>query len=266
MAGYIPAGKKWSKWLTNPGFMLILRLFLGCTFLVSGISKLFNQADFVSAVVGYNLLPHVLAVFYGSVLPWVELLIGILLSFGWLVKLASGISLAMVVSFIVASIQAIIMAHFNSNCGCFGNLINMGHTTSLALNIAMLCASLHLLLTTKFSGLKTCQGKLAILKLVHSVFPYASKVVPVILAITVATPTTFFLPGGHEAQASSSVIINTPKSPLYTQINDAFESGKKAFLYFYREGCHYCEEQAPIIDKPGAGLLSRSGVRTFRRQ
>jgi fibro-slime domain-containing protein len=248
MAGYLFEYRKLRKSFTNPWFMLGLRLFLGLIFLVSATLKLLNQADFISTVVGYNLLPNGLAVFYGSVLPWLELLIGILLVFGWLVKLASGMSLAMLVSFMVANIYAIMVAQFDVNCGCFGSSINMGHTASLSLDIAMLLTSLHLLLKTGLSRSKPRAGQSSILRLNRSIFLYASKVIPVVLAIAIVTPATLFLPGGNEAQAKSSQIITSSITPLRAQINNALESGKKAFLYFYREGCHYCEGQAPIIN------------------
>ena len=49
------------------------------TFLVFGAIKLSDMSGFVDSVVSYNILPEWLARAYAWVLPWVEVVIGILL-------------------------------------------------------------------------------------------------------------------------------------------------------------------------------------------
>ena len=42
---------------------------------------------------------------------------------------------------------------------------------------------------------------------------------------------------------------NVHEVPLDLRIEVSLKAGKPAFLYFYSDGCHICQQQKPVIDK-----------------
>jgi uncharacterized membrane protein YphA (DoxX/SURF4 family) len=112
--------RAWSL-LGNPYLLLALRLIVGLTLIFSAAGKLPHQAEFVRAVQAHGLLPSVLADLYGSALPWLELLMGTFLVLGLFTRFAAGVTLLMVVSFLVANGTAVFSRERVSDtaCGCF---------------------------------------------------------------------------------------------------------------------------------------------------
>ncbi len=101
--------------------LLALRLIVGLTLLFSAVGALPNQAEFAGAVQAHGLLPGLLANVYGSVLPWLELAMGVLLVVGLFTRFAAGVTLLMVISFLVANGTAVYqnVKNWDSVCGCF---------------------------------------------------------------------------------------------------------------------------------------------------
>lgn len=60
----------------------IFRYSLGVVFAYTSVGKLLNHKVFIATVIGYQVLPAYWARQLGLVLPWVELLIGLLLLAG----------------------------------------------------------------------------------------------------------------------------------------------------------------------------------------
>ncbi|MDD5703149.1 MAG: DoxX family membrane protein, partial [Dehalococcoidales bacterium] len=98
--------------------MLFLRLTLGGIFIAASLGKISNPDNFVSLVTSYNILPENLAQLFGVFLPWIELIIGSLLILGVFSRLASGISMALTASFIVANFCSLACGT-GASCGCF---------------------------------------------------------------------------------------------------------------------------------------------------
>ena len=89
--------KSWLVW-TRLG----LRLLPGGVFLLSSVSKLPHHTEFEAVVKDYDLLPDALAAAYANALPWVELLVGVYLVLGMLVRPAAVLAVLMGLSFLVA--------------------------------------------------------------------------------------------------------------------------------------------------------------------
>ncbi|MFC2063068.1 DoxX family protein [Chloroflexota bacterium] len=136
--------------INNQYVLLGTRLILGTTFILAGAGKLPEMARFVDVVTGWGLLPWGLAQVYGTILPWLELIVGIFLVLGLLPRLAAGVIILMVISFIVANGTAVV-GHEFSECACFGGLILIKKTDALAIDIAII--SMAILLLFKGSGL-----------------------------------------------------------------------------------------------------------------
>lgn len=131
--------------LQNAYVHLALRLFLGVTFIVSAVTKLPMRTDFINMVKGYNMLPDSLASVYGAALPWLELLIGVFLVLGILVRFGSLGTLLISATFMVANIGAIVQG--KEQCGtCFGEAFPLAAPAALALDCVMIAAALVLLI------------------------------------------------------------------------------------------------------------------------
>lgn len=130
--------------LKNSYTHLSLRLFLGVTFIVSAVTKLPMRTDFIDMVKGYNMLPDSLASAYGTVLPWLELLIGVFLVLGILVRFSALGTFLISATFMAANIGAIVQG--KEQCGtCFGESFPLAAPAALALDCFMLAAAAVLL-------------------------------------------------------------------------------------------------------------------------
>lgn len=130
--------------LKNAYLQLALRLFMGVTFIVSAVTKLPMRTDFIDMVKGYNMLPDSLASAYGAALPWLELLIGVFLVLGILVRFGALGSLLISATFMVANIGAIVQG--KEQCGtCFGEAFPLAAPAALGLDCVMMAAAVVLL-------------------------------------------------------------------------------------------------------------------------
>ncbi len=130
---------------SNNNANLVLRIFLGGTFVLSSESKLPHHTEFVEVVKDYDLLPEMLSSAYGNALPWVELLIGVYLLLAILVRPSAFIALLMGISFMVANITAV--ARGDEYCGsCFGELVTIPVGQAVAFDVFILIAALCLVL------------------------------------------------------------------------------------------------------------------------
>ncbi len=120
---------------------------LGGTLIFSAVGALPHQAEFVGAVQAHGLLPGLLADIYGSILPWLELLVGLLLLAGLFTRFAAGVTLLMVVSFLVANGTAVYhdVKNWDTACGCF-HWVTVKTGDALIIDVVLIiCAVLVLL-------------------------------------------------------------------------------------------------------------------------
>ncbi len=101
------------KWRT------IFRWFLGLLFLWAAVSKLANPTEFLGSIYAYRFpLPKATLQFAAVVLPWIELLCGLLLLTDTWTESALACALGMLAIFIVATGQAW-ARRLSISCGCF---------------------------------------------------------------------------------------------------------------------------------------------------
>ena len=108
--------------LGNRKLTFILRAVLGLTFLVFGASKLPNLAGFADTVVKYKVLPESLAVPYGYILPWMELIIGICLILGLGLKFVAPAAILIIASLIAGTAGTLYLFGTRGPCGCLPGL------------------------------------------------------------------------------------------------------------------------------------------------
>ena len=109
------------KILANNYLLLLLRLFLGFVFLYAAVEKISDPESFARAVNNYKLLPLFSINVFATVLPWIELIAGLLLIFGIVVKENSFIISALLAVFIIVIIISLFRG-LDINCGCFGTV------------------------------------------------------------------------------------------------------------------------------------------------
>lgn len=107
------------KFLLHPAVQFIARLILGGVFIYASIDKILHPGDFAKAVANYKVLTSpVLINLVGVILPWCELLAGVLLIVRVWAKGAWTVLTGLTAVFIV--LIAVTMARgIDVNCGCF---------------------------------------------------------------------------------------------------------------------------------------------------
>lgn len=126
--------------------LLNCRFILGAIFILAAAAKLPKQAQFINVVTGMGLLPEELARAYGLVLPWLELAVGICLVTGLFSRITAGLSILMIISFIVANGTGVYV-HKQTHCPCFGGgLVLIKTSDALVLDIIMVAMALPVLL------------------------------------------------------------------------------------------------------------------------
>lgn len=101
-----------------PWISTAARLGLAAVFLVAGATKVGDLAGSARAVNAYRLMPFEAAKIVGAVLPFVEIMLGLLLLAGIAVRLSAGIAATLLVIFIAGIVSAWARG-LRIDCGCF---------------------------------------------------------------------------------------------------------------------------------------------------
>jgi uncharacterized membrane protein YphA (DoxX/SURF4 family) len=97
------------------------RIVLGGVFILSGVGKLLEpREEFLGVVRAFDLLPHSIDFIYAALLPWVELVAGVLLALGLFRRVAASVILLALLSFFIALDHAQNSPEVLAACGCFG--------------------------------------------------------------------------------------------------------------------------------------------------
>ena len=101
-------------------FSVASRLLLCVTFIWASIHKISFPYDFAMQVATYQILPLYLVNLQAIILPWLELIVGVLIIVGIWTRPASLITCGLNVMFIVAIAMAL-SADLHLQCGCFAS-------------------------------------------------------------------------------------------------------------------------------------------------
>ena len=91
---------------------------LGIIFIYSSLDKLQHPADFAQAVHNYQILPAIGVNLFAVVLPWMELICGILLVIG-IYKRGSLLIINVLLTAFFAAIAVTLFRGLEIGCGCF---------------------------------------------------------------------------------------------------------------------------------------------------
>lgn len=131
--------KGWISKLVGNGYViLVCRLLLGATFLLSAIGKLVDiEAYSVDAVYNFGILPLWLARPAGLIMPFIELGIALGLIFGVLTRLSAlGDSILSVIFFLV-KLHVLFIQGRHIDCGCFGAIMETMASVTIYMDIPM---------------------------------------------------------------------------------------------------------------------------------
>jgi len=106
---------------------LVVRLAVGIIWIWASLSKIGDPRTFVRAVRAYKATPEWLSQAIGYGLPMLELILGVLLVIGLIVRYAAAVSAALYVVFLIGIIQAAARG-IKLECGCFGGGGSTAHT------------------------------------------------------------------------------------------------------------------------------------------
>jgi uncharacterized membrane protein YphA (DoxX/SURF4 family) len=108
-----------NKILSNKYLLLASRVVIGFIFLYAGMEKIVDAGGFASAVNNYKLLPFFTVNIFALILPWIEVVSGLLLILGIKSK-ENAFILTLLLSVFVAVIAISLLRGLNIDCGCFG--------------------------------------------------------------------------------------------------------------------------------------------------
>ncbi len=145
------------KFFSNKYFQIILRLIIGGIFVYASYDKLLNQEEFSKAIYNYKFLPEVFINIFAIVIPYIELIAGLLLIFGIFKQGSSFIIIMLLVMFIIALTQAYARG-LDINCACFelnNKLENVEQKSDILLriieDILLLSASIIIFINSKIT-------------------------------------------------------------------------------------------------------------------
>ena len=105
--------------LFGVGLGLLARVLVGTVWVVAGVLKLPAPEDNVRVVRAYDLLPEGIVPVVGHGLPVLEILVGLCLLLGLLTRVAAGMSMLLLVAFVVG-VGSAWARGLSIECGCFG--------------------------------------------------------------------------------------------------------------------------------------------------
>lgn len=104
----------------NKLFLLIFRYVLGFIFIYASIEKIYDPQEFATAIARYDLIPNYLINFLSVLIPWIELVCGFGLIFGYYLKENAIIYLVLMTVFTLLVLISMIRG-LDISCGCFGS-------------------------------------------------------------------------------------------------------------------------------------------------
>jgi uncharacterized membrane protein YphA (DoxX/SURF4 family) len=127
-------------------WLLALRLILGLTFIIAGLSKLRAREDLARTVIRYGILPSGLAPLVATWLPRFELATGLLLVLGLVGRVAAALAALALAVFTVGAIVNLLRGRA-IDCGCFGpTRIKRVTWRTVARNVLLIGAAVALVL------------------------------------------------------------------------------------------------------------------------
>jgi len=128
--------------LTSPWLALVFRLYLGGIFVYASIYKINYPAEFAETVASYQIVPYFAVNLMAAVLPWIELISGVLLIIGIRTRSAIVILMALLAVFTLA-IAITLARDVPIGCGCFHTIEDPISWKTLVRDLIWLAMAVH---------------------------------------------------------------------------------------------------------------------------
>ncbi|MCP2520175.1 DoxX family membrane protein [Candidatus Aminicenantes bacterium AC-335-A11] len=128
-------------------FILAIRILVGLIFIFSGITKIINPLGFAQDIQNYQIVPEFISFWTALILPWLELICGIFLLTGILVRGSSFWISSMLFVFILLIISVLVRGQ-EIDCGCFGFIGHKVDWTLLLQDLILFSLSLTILVSS----------------------------------------------------------------------------------------------------------------------
>jgi uncharacterized membrane protein YphA (DoxX/SURF4 family) len=134
--------------IANSKIQFLFRLILGAVFIWAGVVKIAAPLDFAQDVANYQFFPEAVSFFLALILPWIEVLCGLLIIAGLMTRSSALILSVLLVGFL--GLIVITMARgIDVECGCFGSLGRKVDFKLLLTDVGLLFLSLNVLFYRK---------------------------------------------------------------------------------------------------------------------
>lgn len=107
------------KILSNKYLTFAFRFLVGFIFLIAAIPKIADPSSFVKSIEAYQLIPTIFINLTALFIPWVELLIGLFLLVGVMLRGSAILSAGLFAAFSII-IAISLLRGLSIDCGCFG--------------------------------------------------------------------------------------------------------------------------------------------------
>ncbi len=107
------------NFISNKYLLLFIRIVLGSLFIYSAALKIMDAEYFAKSLYNYRILPAETLNLFALIIPWLELVIGLLLVLGIFVKESALLGSILMIIFIAAIVSAVARG-LDIDCGCFG--------------------------------------------------------------------------------------------------------------------------------------------------
>jgi putative oxidoreductase len=98
--------------------LVVVRLVLGGIFLYAGFTKIGDPTAFAGAIASYRILPYLGNYLVAAILPWLEVLCGLLLITDYRTRAAASCVAILNLVFMAALVSTIVRG-LDIDCGCF---------------------------------------------------------------------------------------------------------------------------------------------------
>ncbi|MGD2295119.1 MAG: MauE/DoxX family redox-associated membrane protein [Candidatus Aminicenantes bacterium] len=128
--------------INNRYIQYIFRFVLGGVFIWAGTVKIFNPLDFAQDIANYRAFPQAVSFVLALVLPWVEVICGVLVIGGLFRKSSAFVLSSLLVGFLFL-IAVTMVRGIDVECGCFGSFSRQVDFKLLLTDIVLLFLALN---------------------------------------------------------------------------------------------------------------------------
>ena len=132
--------------IRNKHILLFFRLVVGGVFIWAGLSKIFDPLGFAQNIANYRIFSQPVSLFLALILPWIEVICGLLLVMGIFRETASFMLSSSLVVFLGLIIVTLIRG-LDIDCGCFGSLSRSVDYKLLLMDCVLLFFSLNIFMS-----------------------------------------------------------------------------------------------------------------------